>query len=851
MAGFKTIHQLLSAQAQIRPEADAIHASDRASLSYGSLLGFVSQLVRDLNRLGISRNDRVAIVVPNGPEMATAFLGVAAGATSAPLNPAYRAQEFEFYLSDLKAKALVIARDFDSPAREVARELGIPVLELTPLLDEAAGRFSFETTASSEGQEPVFCSPDDVALVLHTSGTTSKPKMVPLTHRNVCASAQNVSASLQLTDADVCLNVMPLFHIHGLIAAVLASLHSGASIACSSGFDVNLFFDWLRLYQPSWYTAVPTMHQSILAALQEDPSLTSGSSLRFLRSSSASLPPQVMEGLEESFGAPMIEAYGMTEAAHQMTSNPLPPQERRAGCVGIEAGPKVGIMDEAGQLLPAGSPGEIVIQGDNVTPGYENNPTANQEAFTNGWFRTGDEGIIDEMGYLTITGRLKEMVNRGGEKIAPREVDEALLDHPSVAQVVAFALPHPTLGEDLAAAVVLGENATTSEAELREYAFTRLADFKVPSQIVIVDSIPKGPTGKLQRIGLAEKLSEQLSTEYVEPWGVLQDELVEIWKKVLKRDQVGIRDNFFALGGDSLLAAAVVKELNALVDKELELPIVFQAPTIEQISQRLQGEEDETESYLVPVQTEGSKDPLFLVPGHGGDIFTYIHLARLLPPDQPIYVFRFPEAARLDNHVADVRRTEMAKCYVDEMIALHPDGPFHVGGFCYGAEVAHEMALLLHEKQKRLGLVAIIFQYLEGTNRALGWKQRLAFHARSLFRGSFEDRAAYLKRASHRVIERLSRRVVPSVTRQFLSSERENGYLPPYFPGKLTLFDPELGAGLENVEHDPLMGWKGMADELEPFSVPGDRYTLFQEPCVQVFAEKLSHALENAAKESK
>jgi|TARA_B100000749_G_scaffold67057_1_gene50115 acyl-CoA synthetase (AMP-forming)/AMP-acid ligase II len=299
---------------------------------------------------------------------------------------------------------------------------------------------------------------------------------------------------------------MPLFHIHGLIAAVLGSIHSGASVNCTPGFNALKFFVWLEEIRPSWYTGVPTMHQAILSRAGRNQKIIDDVKLRFLRSSSASLPPQVMQDLEKTFDAPVIEAYGMTEAAHQMACNPLPRGSQRPGSVGLAAGPKVSIMNQEGELLSPGDIGEIVIQGENVTSGYLNNEQANASAFTNGWFRTGDQGHIDKEGYLTLTGRLKEIINRGGEKISPREVDEILLDHESVAQVVTFAIPHQKLGEEVAAAIVLEDGEELDEKSLRNYAATRLADFKVPKKVVFLEEIPKGPTGKLQRIGLAEKL---------------------------------------------------------------------------------------------------------------------------------------------------------------------------------------------------------------------------------------------------------------------------------------------------------------------------------------------------------
>jgi acyl-CoA synthetase (AMP-forming)/AMP-acid ligase II len=348
--------------------------------------------------------------------------------------------------------------------------------------------------------------PDDVALVLHTSGTTSRPKIVPLSQTNVCATAAHIRETLALTPADRCLNVMPLFHIHGLMAAVLSSLGAGASVFCTPGFNALRFFSWVQEANPTWYTAVPTMHQAILARADRNREIIESASLRLVRSSSASLPPQVMQELEQTFRAPVIESYGMTEAAHQMASNPLPPRARKPGTVGVAAGPEIAIMDDAGSLLAPGETGEVVIRGPNVTRGYQNNPQANAAAFTHGWLRTGDQGVMDVEGYLTITGRLKEIINRGGEKISPREVDEVLLDHPAVVQAVTFAMPHDKLGEEVAAALVLNAGAAVTENEIREFARSRLADFKVPRRIVILDEIPKGPTGKLQRIGLAKQL---------------------------------------------------------------------------------------------------------------------------------------------------------------------------------------------------------------------------------------------------------------------------------------------------------------------------------------------------------
>jgi acyl-CoA synthetase (AMP-forming)/AMP-acid ligase II len=493
------VFELLSAGDDAAP---AIIEPAGPTITYAQLRQQVAHLAGQLNALGIGRNDRVAIVLPNGPEAAVSFLAVASCATAAPLNQAYREEEFRFYMDDLKAKALITLPG-DAPAAHAAA--GPDVLRLA--LEGRLGSYSLQQDrADVKAVEPTYAEADDVALVLHTSGTTARPKIVPLRQRNLIVSSGNIRESLALTSADRCLNVMPLFHIHGLMAALLASLSAGASVVTSPGFDAFRFFGWLEETQPTWYTAVPTMHQLVLSRAGRQKETVDRTKLRFIRSSSASLPPTVMADLEETFGAPVIEAYGMTEASHQMSTNPLPPGQRKPGGVGVGVGVEVSIMDDAGKLLEHGKTGEVVIKGGNVTAGYENNPEANASSFTDGWFRTGDQGYQDDDDYLFLTGRIKEIINRGGEKVSPREVDEVLLQHPAVAQAVAFAVPHERLGEEVAAAVVLADGATADERELREHAAKQLADFKTPKHIVILEDIPKGATGKIQRIGLAEKL---------------------------------------------------------------------------------------------------------------------------------------------------------------------------------------------------------------------------------------------------------------------------------------------------------------------------------------------------------
>ena len=570
---------MLRAEAGRYPESPAIVAPQRRPLSYERLWQQVEGMVAWLNAAGVGRADRVAIVLKNGPEMAVAFLGVSAGAAAAPLNPGYGAQEFDFYLTDLRAKAVIVQRGVDSPAVAMAKASGIAVFELSPMADEEAGLFALNGDRLIGRAGGHYSESSDVALVLHTSGTTSRPKIVPLTEANLSASAHNVAASLSLSSVDRCLNVMPLFHIHGLVAGTLASLSAGASVICTAGFEGDSFFGSLNDLRPSWYTAVPTIHQEIVRRAPQAAEIIGRHHLRFIRSSSAALAPSILAELEVIFGAPVIDAYGMTEAAHQIASTPFPPRRRVPGSVGLATGCEVAIMDEQGFLLPAGQAGEVVIRGRNVTLGYDHNPDANAVAFRNGWLRTGDQGVLDEQGYLSLTGRLKEIINRGGEKVAPREIDEVLLRHPDVREAAAFGMPHPTLGETVAAAVVPRDGKTLGEGEIREFAISHLPDFKVPTRIVIVTEIPKGPTGKLQRAGLADRLAAQLAVVYEPPGDDLERFSATIFEQVLQVDRVGRNDNFFALGGDSLRAMQVSTRLTNALGLELPPTTLFHHPT--------------------------------------------------------------------------------------------------------------------------------------------------------------------------------------------------------------------------------------------------------------------------------
>src|SRR5438552_370480 len=482
------------------PNHAAIYSSN-GSISYQELAAQVDELTNQLTDFALGKGDRIAMALPNGLEVIASFLAASTVGTAAPLNPAYTQDEFKFYLEDTSARALIVPSNGADEARAAA---GDDVLIIEADLDrDGRVQFSSErnTGASRERDYP---NANDTALILHTSGTTSRPKRVPLSHANLMTSARNVSETYQLTSEDVSLCVMPLFHVHGLVASTLATLSTGGSVIVPPKFNPLSFWPTVREHRVTWYSAVPTIHQVLLSRAKS--SRPSGSEqLRFIRSCSAALAPQTMADIEERFGVPILEAYGMTEAAHQMASNPLPPNARKAGSVGRGTAVEIAILDQAGEVLAAGEIGEVSIKGANVFGGYEGNSEANAESFSNGWFRTGDQGYLDGEGYLTLVGRIKELINRGGEKISPREIDEALLTHPAVAEAVCFGIADRVYGEEVAAAVVL--NGAATESDLIAHCRSSLAEFKCPKTIYIVEAIPRTATGKIQRRNVAAAIT--------------------------------------------------------------------------------------------------------------------------------------------------------------------------------------------------------------------------------------------------------------------------------------------------------------------------------------------------------
>lgn len=583
---FASLAELLAYHAGRTPDRPAILAPGRPPLSYGALWRDTMQTLHSLRSAGLRRSDRVAIVLPDGCDAAAAILSVTAASVCVPLNPGFTGDEFDRYFTQTGVAALLTSPDLDSPSRRIAKARGIPVLDLSTLTHRASG------TNEQPANLPDFAVASDDAFILLSSGTTSLPKTIPLTQSAVCRSAHNVGEAIELTADDRLLGVLPLFHGHGLISGLIAALSVGSSVICTPGFDPATFFRWLSEFRPTWYTAVPTIHRAVLEAASAHKQQARRSSLRLIRSASSTLPTKVLRGLQKQFGVPVIDTLGMTEAATQVAANPL--RRRKLGSVGVAAGAEIAILDTAGRQLAPGERGEIALRGPTITRGYDNDPVATRQSFRNGWFRTGDLGYLDNDGYLFLVGRVKEVINRGGQKVAPGEVEEALLRHVDVAEAAAFAVPHGRLGFDVGAAVVLRANAKANARSLRTFVGKHLAAFKVPGLIRIVPDIPRGGGGKIRRAQLAATfarseppLPRRGRAQAAGPSNPAR-EIAALWADLLDYRHIATEQDVFALGIDSITVTQMVGRLRERFGVDLSFKDILEAPTAAALAAHLE-----------------------------------------------------------------------------------------------------------------------------------------------------------------------------------------------------------------------------------------------------------------------
>jgi len=702
-----TVGREIERHSQTQPDHTAIVCTGYGSFSYRELQNLIIEIRTELRAAGFSRSARIAVALPNGPHAALAIVAVACSAVAIPLNPKHSLDEIEKGFSALRPDAVLLFRGSDSAARRAAERKGLAIIEAIPASE---GTLGLKVVAPKSGTTapPDEPDPDAPAFILQTSGTTSEPKSIPFSHRNMLAAAARHKAWYDLTPKDRCLSLSPIFYSHGLKVTVFTPLLTGGSVAFpadTSKFDYSEWFDALR---PTWYSAGPTLHHLIFDQTRSRAGAKAGHSLRFITGGGAPLPRSVLEGLQQSLGVPVVEHYGSSEA-NLISSNEPRPGRSKPGTCGIPGPGIVMIVDENGRELPPGEQGEILVGGPTLISGYLDAPELNRASFIDGWFKTGDIGSIDNEGFLTLHGRLSDLINRGGEKISPVEIDDALLRHPAVAEAAAFAVPHARLGEDVAAAVVLRPTMSATPLELRSYLREHLASFKVPRRVIIAEQLPKGSTGKVLRRKLSESLAAQSVVSPATPDKTLDNRLLlqlrDLWEKLLNSGPLTIDDDFFEKGGDSLLAVEMLCEIERLTGQMVPGSILFEASTIRTLAQELHKGINLPTKHLIRMSADGKQMPLVLFHGDVGGGSYVRKLASLLGPDQPIFVI---EPHGLNNTPVPPSLQAMAADRLPLIRQAQPHGPYQLAGYCMGGLVAFEVAHLLVAAGERVELVVMI-----------------------------------------------------------------------------------------------------------------------------------------------
>lgn len=878
----QTIHSCLLVNGQ--SPSTALLGVTRRPLTYAGLLQQIEQTVERLNAFGIGRGDTVAVALRNGPEAAAACLSVACGAACAPLNADSIAGEFDRQLSRLNPKAILVEAGSKSACVEVARGRGIPLLWLVPDdPGEFAGRFSLEGGSPGRAAQPGMAHPDDVALRVHTSGSTSQSKLAPLTHRNVCYGAMGNVMQLGLTTQDRCLCVTAMFFTQGLIVSVFSSLLAGGSVVCTPGYDSRGFFAWLDEFHPTWYAAPVSVQRSILINAAKFPDVISRSRLRVIRCSSSTASPDFIAQIEALFRAPMLDSYGLTETSSTIAGERLPPAARKPGSVGLPVGCEIAIVDEQGAALEPGMVGEVTVRSPAVLGAYEAGPDVNQQSFVNGWLRTGDLGSLDRDGFLFLQGRKKELINRGGEKILPAEIDEVLNSHPSVAEGIAFAAPHDMLGEEVAAAIVPRNGWLPSaelERELREFCASRLSVPKVPRKIVFVRDLPKTPTGKTMRIGLAEKLgvqaaasakgSGQLNRDSPSarengaiPHDIVEMLLLSLWEDVLNRRPIGMEDDFFELGGDSLEAARLLASVEEVFGVDLGPAGLLVAPTVAGMAASLtrshvSGRTLEG-SKIIAIHSSGSLPPMFIL----GAQPLYRELILNLSKDQPLYALSLPDMTRLPS---PFRLEDVAALQVEALQRFRPEGPYALMGWCADGVLAYEMARQLRARGQQVSLVAMIDSFNpEHRRKESLWQAsqaRLRFHMANLARLDAKNGLAYCRdrfQTAQVRLRRLRWRLLHGLN---LRKDRRNGsgardsedalafvvsrYSPAPYNGSVLVV--RAGTRPAGAYADAAHGWQTLIPDLRMVELRGNHRDIFAVPNVALMASAISEAMHAARK---
>jgi oxalate---CoA ligase len=870
------------------PDHPAIESPGYQPLTYRDLRNQIIFVVKTLNAMGFHRNDRIAVITPAGPETAVIIISVMAGFTCVPLNPEDKKQIFEDYFSQLKVKAIIVQKGHETAAKEVGTSRNIPIIELIPGFDKA-GTFNLLPTVGNI-QEAEFATPSDISHILLTSGTTSRPKIVPVGQKQSFLSRQRNYPPLKISPADRCLHIVPYYHAAGIGAPLLSVLLAGGTVICTKKFIPSDFLSLLKTYRPSFYSAGPALHWGILREIKKvNPDELKNNSLRFIRSGSAPLSPTIVNELETLLGVPVINTYASSETGPITVNYPPKP-----GSVGKPVIDFLTIIQENGKSLGPYEQGEIVVKGETVFCGYENAPDENKAAFIDGWFRTGDMGYLDGEGYLFITGRKKELINRGGEKISPAEIDQVLMTHPAVHQAMTFRIDDPVLGEDVAALVV-ADHKKISQEDLHTYLLDRLIQFKVPRRIYFVDDIPKSPTGKLLRhVGTERYASgmyentripavtrDSVSPELTEN----QEKLLQIWKDILDIPSFSLDDDFFRCGGNSLTAIELLIKIQRAFHITFPPDMIYLHPTIRQqevlIAQKAGNAAPHYHPLIVPLHQNGTLSPLFCFHPLGGWIKEYLYISQFFDQDRPVFGIRARGLEPAEKPVQTIE--EAVREYIDAIKTVRKEGPYDLLGFSTGALYAFECACQLQKRGESVTFLGIIdmslpaplkklfnlkreqgrnilmrtgyplytsmnnhlkknpdtFLYFIFVNGIRLFSQGLLFINGSHALPASESNAEFIPDAQGRWISSLPEQQQMLVRTQ----NRAIGiYKPGTFSGDITLFS--TGPDSEFYPGDPARGWNScITGKTIIIVIPGDHESLHTDPLGQVVAKKIEESL--------
>lgn len=861
------IMDYITRQVTKKPDSPAIFAPDKSYITYKQLEMKVKELSEYLCQNGFGKR-RIAVVMPNGPEMVITFYAISNVAVFVPLNPVYSAEEFKNYMKLMRVDALML-RDGTYPAAKLAAiELSIPFILLHPSKTGDFSTFQINCEGNSRPANEFQTSQgNDTAVVLHTSGTTGSPRIVPLTHANLNSFIENAPC-FDLTERDRCVHITPLFHIGGIVGPVLSSAVIGGSLISIASFEPKEFLRLIDELSPTWYAGSPAIHQAVVRYMESEGIMPLRYSLRYIRSSGAPLPVQLEEKLAKYFGGIVVKVYGLTETGGTGTFTPPMSGKNKKNSVGIAGGCEVGIMDDGGSFLPFGKVGAIFIKGPGVTKGYENNDFANVHSFQNGWFATGDQGYFDEDGCLFITGRTKEIINRGGVKISPYEVENILSQHSDVLETAVFAVPHPVFGEAPAAMVVLKPGTNVMPQQLKFFLRDKIAQYKIPDQIIIVDKIPRGATGKVQRSKLYEHVIEAIqsnpqgnidcrTTDYLPPRTEMEKNVAEVWRKLFKLEEIGVQDDFVELGGDSLAAAVLFAELEQVLGKKLSINTILEYRTIEQLASLFENEANsQAFQSLVTIKAAGNRSPLFCIHAVDGDVLSYRKLATYLGNDQPVYGFWFNKFVAGIRHPVEI--SDLASCYIGEMRALQPIGPYFIAGHSMGGLIAYEMARQLRLQNQRVALLAMFDTWLihKRDRKKLTEKVNKSWQKSSSV--SVTQAPHYLFAKITKEIGRFRQKLLARKYRMNFINDAEldelqaptilksafRNYRPGSYDGTIMYFKSEEDP--DGYSSEAVVEWSKLANHIQTVQIAGDHGSMIIEPHVKELADKVRYALQTA-----